>query len=312
MNLLWKRRLRAFLPSAKALVAAWAAVGLLLIGGACAIAFALTAETGGALENVAFILGVITLPLVGTALALASLLEKNLFARGAFGCGALLAWFAAMVALTAGLYFSAQRSGWPTGLCLSPFVLLSSVPVILVLRQAPEEWRRISREAREELALNLIQAGGGQASYADLARELRTSEAEVDNLLAYLIKSDKLQGSRQPQRKLFITAAASRDKRARLLRMVGARGQVSLDELTRELGAPRELIQDWVYQMMESERFTGYINWKEGVLFSAEAAQLRQMGACPQCGSKLELGGKRMISCPSCGLDMFLPTDSPT
>jgi hypothetical protein len=112
-----------------------------------------------------------------------------------------------MITLTAGLYLSAQRSGWPAGLCLSPFVLLSAVPVILVLSKSPSEWRHLSREAREELALGLIHAGGGQASYSDLARALEISEPEVDNLLAYLVKSGRLQGRREPAHKLFVSAS---------------------------------------------------------------------------------------------------------
>jgi hypothetical protein len=53
--------------------------------------------------------------------------------------------------------------------------------------------------------------------------------------------------------------------------------------------------------------FTGYINWDDGVLFSAQASQLRDLTQCKKCGGAVKLVGKGVVKCPYCGTEYFLP-----
>ena len=88
--------------------------------------------------------------------------------------------------------------------------------------------------------------------------------------------------------------------------MVEARGRVSMAELTRELRAPGGLVKEWIYALVQKGTFTGYINWDEGILYSAEADRLGELGRCPGCGAELGLRGKGVVTCSHCGLEAFL------
>lgn len=96
-------------------------------------------------------------------------------------------------------------------------------------------------------------------------------------------------------------------KQRRLLDVVQARGQVSLPDLVIELKSSRDQVQSWLYGLVGMGLFSGYINWDEGVLYSAQASQLRGMERCKHCGGELKLAGKGVVRCPYCGTEYFLP-----
>lgn len=71
-------------------------------------------------------------------------------------------------------------------------------------------------------------------------------------------------------------------------------------------GAP-EVVERQALRFYGTSRcFSGYINWDEGILYSAEAAALREAGRCPNCGGALALAGRGVIRCPHCGTEIFL------
>jgi multisubunit Na+/H+ antiporter MnhC subunit len=95
-------------------------------------------------------------------------------------------------------------------------------------------------------------------------------------------------------------------KQRRLLDMVTSRGQVAITDAAVELQAPRDEVRNWVYRLVGLGVFTGYINWDDGVLYSAQAASLRELTNCKKCGGKLQLAGKGVVKCPYCGTEYFL------
>lgn len=95
-------------------------------------------------------------------------------------------------------------------------------------------------------------------------------------------------------------------KQRKVLDMVAARGQVRISDMALELNAPREQIQSWVYNLVGLGLFSGYINWDDGVLYSAQAAQLRDLTTCKKCGGQVSLVGKGIIKCQYCGTEYFL------
>ncbi len=107
-------------------------------------------------------------------------------------------------------------------------------------------------------------------------------------------------------RQVVYSAAALAEKQRRLLGVVHARGQIHLDALAAELRAPRGLLKDWIYQLVQRGQFSGYINWEEGLLYSADAQALRDQGRCPRCGGELGLAGKGVILCSHCGSEILL------
>ena len=73
-----------------------------------------------------------------------------------------------------------------------------------------------------------------------------------------------------------------------------------------ELQVPREELKHWIYRLVGLGVFTGYINWDDGLLFSAQASQLRNLTNCKKCGGEVKLVGKGVVKCPYCGTEYFL------
>jgi len=91
-----------------------------------------------------------------------------------------------------------------------------------------------------------------------------------------------------------------------LLNVVQTRGQVRLDELAVELQLPRDRIKDMVHDLVGLGVFSGYVKWDEGVLYSSDAQQLRDLKQCPNCGGEITLSGKGIATCRFCGTEFFL------
>ena len=92
----------------------------------------------------------------------------------------------------------------------------------------------------------------------------------------------------------------------KLLDIVSTRGQVAIPDLVLEMNSSREKVEGDLHALVGRGLFSGYVDWKKGVLYSVEASQLQGRGACPNCGGKLELAGKGLITCPYCGAEIFL------
>lgn len=100
--------------------------------------------------------------------------------------------------------------------------------------------------------------------------------------------------------------AAKASKQRELLDIVKTRGQVPISDLAIEMQASRDDVHDMLHQLVGMGLFSGYVNWDEGVLYSREASQLRDLTHCAHCGGQLELAGKGVIKCPYCGTEYYL------
>lgn len=107
-------------------------------------------------------------------------------------------------------------------------------------------------------------------------------------------------------RKEIAEQAAAANQR-KILDMVKTRGQVNISDVIIELQSDMPTVQDMIYRLVGMGVFSGYINWDEGTLYSAEAASLRELQNCRNCGGELSLAGKGVIKCPYCGTEYFLP-----
>lgn len=102
-------------------------------------------------------------------------------------------------------------------------------------------------------------------------------------------------------------AAMGQVKQQRLLlNIVKTQGQVAISDLVLEMNSSRDAVQQMLYDLVGKGLFSGYVVWDEGMLYSREASQLRDMTQCQNCGGQLELGGKGVVRCPFCGTEYFL------
>ncbi len=99
---------------------------------------------------------------------------------------------------------------------------------------------------------------------------------------------------------------AEATQQRRLLNIVQSRGQVKLDDLVIEMQLSRERVRDMIHSLVGLGVFSGYINWDDGVLYSSEASQLRELKQCPNCGGEITLSGKGIAKCRFCGTEFFL------
>ncbi len=94
-------------------------------------------------------------------------------------------------------------------------------------------------------------------------------------------------------------------RQRKILDMVKTRGQVNISDLVFELKSTSDQVRNDIYKLVGLGLFTGYVNWKDGVLYSREASQLTG-NKCPNCGGEQAFAGKGVITCQYCGSEIFL------
>ena len=99
------------------------------------------------------------------------------------------------------------------------------------------------------------------------------------------------------------------DKQRKILSAVMTRGRVGVADLAIECDITREQVREYIYDIIGKDLFRGYVNWEKGELVSAEAAHI-QVDTCPNCGGKVELAGKGLVTCPFCGTETYLSPPS--
>jgi hypothetical protein len=109
-----------------------------------------------------------------------------------------------------------------------------------------------------------------------------------------------VQGGREAQQESVM------QKQRQLLDIVKSRGQVTVSNLAIELGVSVDTVKNMVHELVGLQVFSGYVNWNDGMLYSSEAANLRSLDKCKNCGGEIVLAGKGIVACKYCGTEYFL------
>lgn len=92
----------------------------------------------------------------------------------------------------------------------------------------------------------------------------------------------------------------------RLLDILKSRGQVGVNEMALEMGLSVDTVKDLVHQLVGLQVFSGYVNWRDGTLYSSDASKLRELERCKNCNGEIVLAGKGVVTCKYCGTEYFL------
>ncbi len=304
----WSDWLQRAAPAPGPAALASAAGGLAFLGVLAGLGYGLS-QTGAFAENFGFVVGLVVAPLCVGMLMAAALWEKRSVPRAGL-------WLLAALAVIVGGLFGALGLSASedvqldtavfsyTCLCL-PLGGLVSLPGLYFAFRAAPEMRAALNEERETRALQMLTARG-EVTLAELAAELRLPVSACDDLVEQLLRQERFVGLFDAPRGRVYTHAALRAKQKQLVAVVQARGQVTFDDLAAELNAPRDLLRQWVYEVVKRGEFAGYLNWREGMLYSADAQKLRAGQRCPRCGGGLSLAGQGVVQCAHCGAEIFL------
>lgn len=290
--------------------AALAVVGLGLVCGTLYAASASSTLAEG-LGQFAFVFGILVMPVAALVILGAVVGEKRPLPRALLWVGVALALLVSGLTLMIGISLTSDvETPVVTGVATflfcygPPAIVLFGLALFFAAKGWPEMRAAIAAE-QERRATEMIEARG-EVSLAELAAELGLRVDECDDMIEAALKTERLLGWHDAKRGQVYSAAALRARQSQLAAVVLARGQIRLDELERELRAPRDLVRQWVYEVVKRGEFTGYINWEEGILYSAEARRLTEAGKCPHCNGELSLAGKGVIRCAYCGSEIFL------
>ena len=91
-----------------------------------------------------------------------------------------------------------------------------------------------------------------------------------------------------------------------LLDIIRSRGEVRTHDVAVEMGVSVDTIQNMVHELVGLQVFSGYVNWKDGTLYSVDAQNLRELSQCKNCGGEIKLTGKGVATCRFCGTEYFL------
>ena len=161
----------------------------------------------------------------------------------------------------------------------------------------------------------LIVVGFGVAIFAGLflaiqvsAGELEAGGAAIGGLIVFIIVAVPVgfgifmyvRGGQEAEEESIMR------KQRELLDVLRSRGQLTVSDMALELNASVDEVKDLVHQLVGLQVFSGFVNWDDGVLYSSEASQLRELENCKKCGAPIELAGKGVIACRFCDTEYFL------
>lgn len=305
----WRLIRKEALPRPGVLALVGVALGLVVIGLSCSGLFTIYSDVEDPGGTAAFMFSCFLLPLVLMLLVVGTVREKRPIPRALIWL--LISLLIGLAAILIALAMARDPdlgvggSGFVFLLFGAPLALVALAPAIYFTAKGWGGLKETLRKEREKLALDLVEARG-TVTLAALGRETRLDEPGCVSVLETARNAGRFDGVIDAPGHRVFAAATLNAKRLELLGMLQARGQIRVDDLALEMGVPLDLLKSWIYGLVQHGQFSGYINWEEGVLYSAEGKALGEAAKCPNCGGELGLAGKGIVLCRHCGAEVFL------
>ena len=289
-----------FLPSPWAWPFYALGLGWLLTVGTCA------AVGTSRASDLGITLGILTVPVFATLLLIGGALGRSWVVR------ALVFWITLAVSGVGLLtfVFGAAVDSDPGQLAVGGFFYGGPMAIILLLAifftvRAVVEVRQTAAAARAERALQMVMARG-EASFEEIAKETGLAVDLVDDAFDDLRQSGQFVGEIDMEAKMAYSAQGLAAKEQKLVSVVYGRGRVAVADLASELRVSTQRLRDLLHHAVAMGRFAGYVDWKRGVLFSADAHALQGQNQCPSCGGSMQLAGRGLFVCSYCGGEVFV------
>ncbi|MCB9762355.1 MAG: hypothetical protein H6739_21340 [Alphaproteobacteria bacterium] len=188
---------------------------------------------------------------------------------------------------------------------LGPMSMIGALAVYYGLRG----WRELSsgqdREAQTAATAALRERGAWTVDA--LSDQLGLSREGTVQLIRSMVRAGTLQAEIDEGAGFIATASHMARAARQLPGVVSARGRISVDELAAELEVPPAKVKGLIYEAIGARTLHGYVNWKQGVLYSQDAQKISGSQInCPSCAGQVELVGRGVTQCPYCSVEIFL------
>ncbi len=289
------------LPSPWSIGLAVFTVGWLLLGSGCTS----TLFLGSGMVSV--LLGIFVVPGGALGAFLAALVSRTASARAVMmGVTTLLLALGAFLVSISGFDRGFDVGSLLVSITLYavPMAVTGTLTLFFGSRAGQEVERRLAERRAELLRRELVVRG--EASFAELAKASGISEDEVDDVLDHLEARGCLDVELDTHTRRAFTAERYAGKEDELVAVVNERGRAAIYDVARQLGLSDARLRDLLYAALEHRRFSGYVDWRRGIVFSADGRQLRAGRACPNCGGAMDLAGGGVIACPYCRTEVLV------
>jgi transcription initiation factor IIE alpha subunit len=185
-----------------------------------------------------------------------------------------------------------------------PMAVAGTLTVFFGTRAAREVDDRLEERRVELLRRTLLVRR--EATFEELAEASGVPDTKVDDVLDRLKAAGAIDVELDATTRRAFTAECFAGKEQQLVATVYQRGRAAIYDVARELGLSEERLREVLYAALQHRRFAGYVDWRRGIVFSADARQLRDGRACPNCGGTMDLAGGGVIACPYCRTEVLV------
>jgi len=301
----WKRLFAFFTPSPGAYPLLWAAPVATLLLTITAIVASL--DDPALSDGTLIIISMCAIPIGMALLAIATFVEKKPGPR-------FLLWGAVngLLLISLALFYASfpnNTEAEPPNpivficICLPVFAIPLLGQAFLGLKAYPA-FRKALHSARSQRVMEIIQSRG-EIQLSHLCSELSLGETQTLALVRELINLGELMAYVDKENQVVYSAAVLGEKQRRMAAIVATQGKASVEELAAVLKIRRDLVRQWVYSLVERRQLHGFVDWSIGTIYSQDVKPLLSQNKCPHCGGCLEIAGKGLIQCESCGVEVF-------